>query len=115
MSTVASRSKRRIPQPTRARGAQRKRPQTPPPHPPPAAGAAGGTLSVGTDARSQLSRRERQIVGLLIGGRSVKESAAVLGLSPRTVEGYLERLKQRFRVPRLLALVVHLVKQGLVE
>ena len=60
-----------------------------------------------------LSRREREIVALLIEGRSVKEASAALGLSPRTVEGYLERLKCRFRQPRLLALVVHLVKQGL--
>ena len=61
----------------------------------------------------QLSRREREIVALLIAGRSVKEAAAALGLSPRTVEDYLTRLKRRFRQPRLLSLVVHLVKHGL--
>lgn len=59
-----------------------------------------------------LSRREREIVTLLIAGHSVKEAAAMLGLSARTAEGYLERLKRRFRMPRLLGLVVHLVKQG---
>lgn len=62
-----------------------------------------------------LSQRERQIVTLLIAGRSVKEASAALGLSPRTVEGYLERLKRRFGQPRLLALAVHLVKRGLVD
>jgi len=61
-----------------------------------------------------LSKREREIVALLIAGRSVKEAAAALDLSPRTAEGYLERLKRRFGQPRLLALVVHLVKQGLI-
>jgi DNA-binding CsgD family transcriptional regulator len=63
--------------------------------------------------RQQLSRREREIVALLIAGRSVKEAAAALGLSPRTVEDYLARLKRRFRQPRLLSLVVHLVRHGL--
>jgi len=63
--------------------------------------------------RQQLSRREREIVALLIAGRSVKEAAAALGLSPRTVEDYLVRLKRRFRQPRLLSLVAHLVKHGL--
>jgi DNA-binding CsgD family transcriptional regulator len=63
--------------------------------------------------RQQLSRREREIVALLIAGRSVKEAAAALGLSPRTVEDYLVRLKRRFCQPRLLSLVVHLVKHGL--
>ena len=65
------------------------------------------------EPRQQLSRREREIVALLIAGRSVKEAAAALGLSPRTVEDYLARLKRRFRQPRLLSLVVHLVKRGL--
>jgi DNA-binding CsgD family transcriptional regulator len=71
-----------------------------------------GDAHANTDV-AHLSQREREIVGLLIDGRSVKEASAALGLSPRTVEGYLERLKQRFHQPRLLALVVHLVKQGL--
>jgi DNA-binding CsgD family transcriptional regulator len=81
--------------------------------PPTAASRTAG----GTPSREEqhLSRRERQIVELLIAGRSVKEAAAALGLSPRTAEGYLERLKRRFQQPRLLALVVYLVKAGLVE
>jgi DNA-binding CsgD family transcriptional regulator len=77
----------------------------------PAAAAEAGTPAPAP--RQQLSRREREIVALLIAGRSVKEAAAALGLSPRTVEDYLARLKRRFRQPRLLSLVVHLVKRGL--
>ena len=76
-----------------------------------AAAAEAGTPAAAP--RHQLSRREREIVALLIAGRSVKEAAAALGLSPRTVEDCLARLKLRFRQPRLLSLVVHLVKHGL--
>ena len=111
MSNIAFRSKRRIPKPKRARSAQRK------PRPAPVSHAPLPDATAGAHDRDapHLSRREREIVALLIGGRSVKEAAAALGLSPRTLEGYLERLKRRFRHPRLLSLVVHLVKQGLVE
>ena len=81
--------------------------------PPEVPGARGVSKAPLPKPRQQLSRREREIVGLLIAGRSVKEAAAALGLSPRTVEDYLVRLKRRFRQPRLLSLVVHLVKHGL--
>ena len=86
------------------RASRRKRP-------PEAAATEAGTPAAAP--RRQLSRREREIVALLIAGRTVKEAAATLGLSPRTVEDYLVRLKRRFRQPRLLSLVVHLVKLGL--
>ena len=106
MKRIASRRKRRIPN---GGGAARR----PPPERIRAPGPADGTSQ--SDVPRRLSQREQEIVALLIAGNSVKEAAAALDLSPRTVEGYLERLKQRFRVPRLLALVVHLVQQGLVE
>jgi DNA-binding CsgD family transcriptional regulator len=70
-------------------------------------------ISQGKTDLPHLSPREREIVTLLIDGLTVKEAAAALALSPRTVEGYLERLKHRFGKARLVALVVHLVKQGL--
>lgn len=81
---------------------------------PPRAMPASGARPAKTDA-PHLSQREREIIALLIGGRSVKEAAAALGLSPRTAETHLERLKRRFHQPRLLALVVHLVKRRMVE
>ena len=66
-------------------------------------------------ARQQhrLNRREREIIDLLIAGQTMKETAVSLNLSPRTVETYLDRLKQRHRQQRLHALLAHLVKIGL--
>jgi DNA-binding CsgD family transcriptional regulator len=77
--------------------------------------SSGRTSAPPKSQRPQLSRREREIVTLLVAGRSAKEAAATLGLSPRTVETYLERLKRRFGQPRLLALIVYLVRQGIIE
>ncbi|MFQ5667623.1 MAG: GAF domain-containing protein [Candidatus Binatia bacterium] len=57
-----------------------------------------------------LSPREREIIELLIGGKTCKEAAANLGLSKRTVDHYLERLKQRFGQQRLPALVAYVHK-----
>jgi DNA-binding CsgD family transcriptional regulator len=65
-----------------------------------------------TDRPRRLSQRERGVVALLLAGKSVKETAATLGLSSRTVETYVERLRQRYRQPRLHALLAHLVKVG---
>lgn len=40
---------------------------------------------------SELSDRERQVIGLLADGLTQAESADLLGLSPRTVEHYVAR------------------------
>jgi DNA-binding NarL/FixJ family response regulator len=47
------------------------------------------TTDVGRDALVRLSRREAQIVGLLAAGRSNREIAAALCLSPRTVQRHV--------------------------
>jgi DNA-binding CsgD family transcriptional regulator len=52
------------------------------------------------------------VVTLSLAGGSAKEAAARLGLSQRTVETYLQRLKAREHQPRLHALLAQLVRQG---
>ena len=70
----------------------------------------GGSLS---DRRSPsaglFTRRQREIVRLLVGGASCKLIAATLDMSPRTVEHHIERLKIRFRQPTLHGLVSRIV------
>ena len=68
-----------------------------------------------TSSVAQLRPRERQLVMLLIAGDSVKEGAARLGLSVRTAEAYLDRVKRRFGYTRLIPFIAYLVKHGLVE
>lgn len=43
-----------------------------------------------------LSTREKECIKLLVKGKSTKEIATLLGLSPRTVEHYLENIKNKF-------------------
>ncbi len=60
-------------------------------------------------ASQHLPPRERQVLDLLVAGRTCKEVASTLGLSARTVEHNVERLKLRFHQPTLHALVGYAV------
>jgi FixJ family two-component response regulator len=56
----------------------------------------GGTLAKGTQ---QLTTREQQVDDLVAAGHNVKQIAAQLGISPRTVEVYKSRMAQKRRAP----------------
>ncbi|MEX3011099.1 LuxR C-terminal-related transcriptional regulator [Hoeflea sp. TYP-13] len=55
-----------------------------------------------------LSARERQIVTHLMGGKTSKEIARHIGISPRTVEYYRSRLLKKFNVSNVTELLAHL-------
>lgn len=55
-----------------------------------------------------MSMRERQVVLALSGGRTSKEIARQLGISPRTVEYYRARLLKKFKVSNVTELLAHL-------
>jgi FixJ family two-component response regulator len=55
--------------------------------------------------KKPLSYRERQVVQHLVAGLSAKQSAEVLGLSHRTVEDHLARIRQKFGAKNAAALV----------
>lgn len=42
-----------------------------------------------------LSQREKQLLQLLLAGMSAKDTAAILKLSPRTIESYIDNLKKK--------------------
>ena len=46
----------------------------------------------------QLTTREQQVADLAAAGHTVKQIAALLGISPRTVEVYKSRMVQKLRV-----------------
>ncbi len=66
-------------------------------------------------AGCHLSPREREIITLVAGGKTFKEIGSILGISGRTVEHYLERVKARFHQPRLVALVGYVLTRGGVQ
>ena len=66
---------------------------------------------VGTTAL--LTPRERDVLRLVVDGKSNIESAAALGLSPRSVETYRLRLMQKLGLSDLPSLVKFAIRHGL--
>jgi DNA-binding NarL/FixJ family response regulator len=65
------------------------------------------------DPLARLSSREREILQLVVEGKSSVEIAALLGLSPKTVETYRSRLTQKLGITDLPALVKFAIQHGL--
>ena len=79
---------------------------------------AGGMLdhasgSHGNDSR-ELSPREREVLQLLAEGKSMKEVAAVLEISPRTVEFHKYRMMELLGVRTNAELVQYAIRHGLI-
>jgi DNA-binding NarL/FixJ family response regulator len=60
-----------------------------------------------------LSARERQILQLIVEGRSNAEAARVLFLSPKTVETYRSRMMQKLGITEVSSLVKFAIQHGL--
>lgn len=82
-------------------------------------GLAQGLLEVRNDDRSGdratpgLTATERNILKLVSEGSSNPEIAAIIGLSPRTVETYRLRLMRKLQIDNLPALVKFAVREGI--
>jgi DNA-binding NarL/FixJ family response regulator len=60
----------------------------------------------------RLTPREREVLQLVVEGKSNAESAALLALSPRSVETYRLRLMQKLAIDDLPALVKFAIRHG---
>jgi DNA-binding NarL/FixJ family response regulator len=63
----------------------------------------------------ELSSREREVLQLLAEGKSMKEVAAVLDISPKTVEFHKYRIMEHLGVRTTAELVQHAIKIGLIS
>jgi len=66
-------------------------------------------------AHGVLSDREFEVLQLLGRGRSVKEIASQLALSPKTVSTYRERLLQKLELKTTADLIRYAIQQGLAD
>jgi RNA polymerase sigma factor (sigma-70 family) len=66
------------------------------------------------DALPELSQRQREVVQMVSEGRSTKEIAGILNISPRTVEFHRYRAMQALGVRTLAELVQYAVKHRLI-
>jgi DNA-binding NarL/FixJ family response regulator len=62
---------------------------------------------------SRLTATEREIVRLVAEGRTSAEAADFLGLSPRTVETYRNRLMQKLAIGDFSSLVKYAIRSGI--
>jgi DNA-binding NarL/FixJ family response regulator len=61
----------------------------------------------------RLTGREREILPLIVSGKSNAQAAAILGLSPRSVETYRLRLMQKLGIEDLPTLVKFAIRHGM--
>lgn len=74
------------------------------------------SLSAGMKGRGiidQLTPREREILRLVADGKSSARIAASLGLSPRTIETYRQRLMEKLGVRDIPSLVKFAIRHGI--
>ena len=62
----------------------------------------------------QLTPRQREVLQLLAEGHSMKQAAAILNVSPRTVAFHKYRMMEHLRVQSTAALVQFAVREGLI-
>jgi DNA-binding NarL/FixJ family response regulator len=78
--------------------------------------AAGGGMAFGVRPRAQdrarLSRRELEVVALVVEGRSNDEVGAALGIGAKTVETHLARLFERFSIASRTELATRALREG---
>jgi len=73
----------------------------------------GGASSHPSSPLERLSLRERQVMQMVVEGKSSADIAEVVHLSPKTVETYRSRLMKKLDVPDVPALVKLAVQHGL--
>jgi DNA-binding NarL/FixJ family response regulator len=73
-----------------------------------------GSLIQHQPNRHELTIRQREVLQLLAEGRSMKEAAAILDLTPRTVAHHKYRMMEQLRLKTSAELVQFAVRQGVV-
>ncbi len=66
-------------------------------------------------ALDSLSGREREVLVLVVQGRTSKEIARVVGVKPTTIDTYRSRIMAKLDVTNVCALVRFAIRQGLLN
>lgn len=65
--------------------------------------------------RIALTDRERQTLNLIVSGRSNKEMATLLGISPKTIDRHRTNLMQKLGVHSVAQLIAFALQEGLID
>jgi len=66
------------------------------------------------DSSELLTEREREVLQLLAEGKSNKEAAAILGLSPYTIETHRQNLMQKLGLHNTAEIVLYAVRKAII-
>ncbi len=64
---------------------------------------------------SRLSAREREVLNLVVEGKTSREIAATLGVKPPSVYTYRSRIMAKLEVSDIASLVRLAIRQGLIK
>ncbi len=73
---------------------------------------AQGT-TVGAQASGRLTRREREVLGLVASGSTNKEIATALGISPSTVKNHLQNILEKLHLDNRVQAAAFALREGL--
>ena len=76
--------------------------------------ASGSPRWPSSYARLDFTAREKEVLEMLVAGRSNKEIAAPLGIEERTVKSHVAKLMRKVGVCNRIALSIHAIKHSLV-
>jgi DNA-binding NarL/FixJ family response regulator len=80
-----------------------------------AQGLVDSLLRVGSqNTEPELTTRQKEVLQLLVEGRSMKEVAAVLNVAPRTVAAHKYQLMQQLNLKSTAELIQYAVKHGII-
>jgi two-component system, NarL family, invasion response regulator UvrY len=66
-------------------------------------------------ALRRLSERERQVLVLVVQGRTSKEIARAMGVKPASVDTYRSRIMAKLEIEELASLVRFAIRHGLIK
>jgi len=75
---------------------------------------SGGNQSLTEPSWEKLTKREREVLKLIAEGRSTKEIAAYLSLSPKTIEKHRTSMMKKLDLHNVSAVTVYAIKNGFV-
>jgi DNA-binding NarL/FixJ family response regulator len=77
--------------------------------------AEDGPRGTAIDRYEQLSRREREVFQLVAGGKSNKQIAKLLSISPSTVETHRAHIFEKLHLHSAAEIVLHAVRRGVIR
>ena len=64
--------------------------------------------------RSVLTTREAEVLQLLVEGKSTKQTAAILGVSIKTIESHRQNIMKKLNIDNIVGLIKYAIREGII-